>query len=133
MLIVVFVILYIFGFYNAFYSYWVKTLIAHKSIGLNERAEKYNRQIKKMTDLGNRDSFEVLKNADVIAMTTTGAAKHRDMIYRLPVSFFLCYIEFVINSFQSNLVYYCSLLAVLFQLMLFMNYKSLMNIFLIMC
>ena len=49
----------------------------------------------------NRESFEILKSADVIAMTTTGAAKYRDLIYNLPVSvkpydeiYFCAYFEF---------------------------------------
>ena len=67
-------------------SYWVKTLHARQRAILNKRAEKYNRIVKKLKDFENRESFEVLKRADLIAMTTTGAAKYRDMIYKLPVS-----------------------------------------------
>jgi len=51
---------------------------------------EYNRLAKDLKDMENRESFEVLKSADVVAMTTTGAAKYRDIIYKLVTKVFLC-------------------------------------------
>ena len=53
---------------------------------LAKHSLKYNKLVKQLDDMKNQEAFQVLENADVIAMTTTGAAKYRDMIYKIPVS-----------------------------------------------
>ena len=49
-----------------------------------------------MKSIRNEESIQVLRNADVIAMTTTGAAKYRELIYKLPVSMALW--QFFLNK-----------------------------------
>ena len=72
---------------------------------ISKKSEEYNRTAKDLKDMENRESFEILKSADVIAMTTTGAAKYRDLIYNLPVSvkpyneiYFCAYSEFFLYN-----------------------------------
>nr|XP_026689972.1 NFX1-type zinc finger-containing protein 1-like isoform X1 [Ciona intestinalis] len=47
--------------------------------------DNYNKQTAKLKEIREEESFAVLRGADVIGMTTTGAAKYRSIISRLPV------------------------------------------------
>jgi len=68
-----------------FVRYWVRKLLAIHRKNISEKSNEYNRLTKALNDIRNQEAFQVLEKADVIAMTTTGAAKYRDMIYKLPV------------------------------------------------
>lgn len=46
---------------------------------------RYNQIVKSIQDLQRTLEKEVLKGVDVIGITTTGAAKYRDIVYKLPV------------------------------------------------
>ena len=52
---------------------------------ITQASAKYNRLAKVLTEAKNEEDFQILRSANVIGMTTTGAARYRDIVHRLPV------------------------------------------------
>ncbi|CAK8681019.1 unnamed protein product [Clavelina lepadiformis] len=67
------------------YRRWVSDLRQQLTVDLNQHFARYNHLTKEIRNIRRHEDFSVLETANVIAMTTTGAAKYRDIIYKLPV------------------------------------------------
>ncbi|XP_078484289.1 NFX1-type zinc finger-containing protein 1-like [Ciona intestinalis] len=67
------------------YRLWVDLWTTSCRNRLTEHMDNYNRKIANFKAMREAASFAVLRGADVIGMTTTGAAKYRSIISKLPV------------------------------------------------
>nr|XP_039261973.1 NFX1-type zinc finger-containing protein 1-like [Styela clava] len=65
------------------YRTWVSRWRDKFRVGTDRQIEKYNRLSKQLQELRKREDAEILQSADVVAVTTTGAAKYRELIYKL--------------------------------------------------
>ena len=64
-------------------------------ISYNERYyQEYNRLARNLKHIEDNEDLAVMRDADVIAMTTTGAAKHRAILSQLEVN--ICFSEIYI-------------------------------------
>ncbi|CAK8680919.1 unnamed protein product [Clavelina lepadiformis] len=67
------------------YRFWVSQLKQKLNNNVKKHLQEYNDLVKELANFRNEEDFSLLQDADVVAMTTSGAAKYRDMIYKLPV------------------------------------------------
>ncbi|XP_068745964.1 NFX1-type zinc finger-containing protein 1-like [Montipora capricornis] len=65
------------------YRRWVADISESYRHTISLYQEQFEAGAKKMKDIKNLEDFEILKNADVVGMTTTGAAKFRRILQRL--------------------------------------------------
>ncbi|XP_068745966.1 NFX1-type zinc finger-containing protein 1-like isoform X2 [Montipora capricornis] len=65
------------------YRRWVADISESYRHTISLYQEQFEAGAKKMKDIRNLEDFEILKNADVVGLTTTGAAKFRRILQRL--------------------------------------------------
>jgi len=71
------------------YRRWIKDYQAKLREGVERHYAKYNQLCKSLHEFQRAEDRAVLKEAQIIGITTTGAAKYRDIIYQLPVKCFV--------------------------------------------
>lgn len=67
----------------SFYRTWVNRLRDQLRVIPDAKITLYNQYARRLEELRQMEDAEILQNADVVAVTTTGAAKYRNLIYKL--------------------------------------------------
>ncbi|KAJ8042133.1 NFX1-type zinc finger-containing protein 1 [Holothuria leucospilota] len=65
------------------YRYWVHLFKQKLQGALLPLQEEYERQIRLLKEVREEENVDIIKNATIIALTTTGAAKHHHLIQRV--------------------------------------------------
>ena len=96
---------YIERLYN-FFSRWLQDLRDQLRGRIIAEGDKYNQLARALVDAQNEQDYTILRSAKVVGMTTTGAAKYRDIVQRLPVCFgkSVAMFEFYLCDFVKNVL-----------------------------
>jgi hypothetical protein len=65
------------------YSYWASCYCEEKSILIRNLCVQYNGLANHLTEVSSEEDYQVLRKALVVGMTTTGAAKYRQLLQRV--------------------------------------------------
>ncbi|KAJ8042130.1 NFX1-type zinc finger-containing protein 1 [Holothuria leucospilota] len=65
------------------YRYWVHKYKQKLQGGILPLQEEYERQVRLLKEVKEEENVEIIKEAKIIALTTTGAAKHHHLIQRV--------------------------------------------------
>ncbi|XP_028413341.1 NFX1-type zinc finger-containing protein 1-like isoform X2 [Dendronephthya gigantea] len=65
------------------YRKWVREISQQHQNTIASIQDEYNRGMKELQELYNARDYELLREAHVIGMTTTGAAKYRNLLHRI--------------------------------------------------
>ncbi|TMW58314.1 hypothetical protein Poli38472_011902 [Pythium oligandrum] len=72
------------------YAYWQRELLAGREDEVVKAQKKYDRILTELNGVRNRADADALQNAQVIGMTTTGVAKHRQKIAAVNPKVVIC-------------------------------------------
>lgn len=65
------------------YNYWASMFCEEKSMLIRNLSAQYNRCASHLGELNSQEDYQVLRQARVVGMTTTGAAKNRQLLQRV--------------------------------------------------
>jgi len=65
------------------YNCWASSFCEEKSVHVRNLSAQYNRCASRLNELNSEEDYQVLSQARVVGMTTTGAAKYRQLLQRI--------------------------------------------------
>lgn len=65
------------------YNCWASSFCEERSVLVRNLSAQYNRSCSHLTELNSEEDYQVLRQARVVGMTTTGAAKYRQLLQRV--------------------------------------------------